>query len=171
MIHGRRWWHTLAVGSYFAWTGSELIELPHDEIERQAAVMFLPEQLQLATKQVDPAREKDLFLLDEQGLRGLTERQARALPSRTWARMLPAWLARRLFPDQLEAGEQRDLDFLMRQPWPLSKAAARALIGGSAERFRKIWRLFPEERKLNRGRQRGYRLSDAAVQLLRLRKK
>jgi hypothetical protein len=71
--------------------------------------------------------------------------------------MLPKWLARRLLPDELDAGEQAILERLLAQPWPLSRADAFAIAGGSEQRFRRIWRHYPAERKTPVGAPRGFR--------------
>jgi len=81
------------------------------------------------------------------------------------------WIERQPPPEQLTASEQADLDLLMQQPPPVSKATAKKLIGGGTDRFLKIWRLFPIERKLKRGAPRGHRFPDATGRVLGPREK
>jgi hypothetical protein len=168
VIDGRRWWHLLALNGIFIPIDGAWFEVPAEAIEVAAAAMFLPAQLQLARKQVDPDGQKDRFLLDEQGrLRGLTERQARTLPQRTWAALLPPWLARQLLPNDLDAAEQAVLGRLLIQPSPLKREDAVAIAGCSDRQFRRIWRHYPEARKAPVGAPRGHRIPRKAPPLSR----
>jgi hypothetical protein len=139
--------------------GGTWIELSAEEIERWGAAEFLPDLLQLAVERVDPAGDKEHFLLDDKGrLRGLNERQARALPRETWTRMLPPWIARRLSPKALDAAEQAILDRLLTERWPLLRKKAFEIADCSEHQFRRIWRHYPKGRKAPVGAPHGRRV-------------
>jgi hypothetical protein len=148
-IHAHGWWRNAELRGVYIAANNVLVPLSPAMIERQPLLHFLPVHLQ-ARAVFDPV--DNLYVADARGgVRSLDE--------------LPAW------PVRLDAREQDGLDRLLQLEPPVSKAAARKLLGVGTDRFRRIWQQFPVERRLQRGRPSGRRLSATSRLLLGLRKK
>jgi hypothetical protein len=153
--HAHPWWHQMPLDGLYVAGGGRWIQVTVAMLERHLILQFLPVQLRLASA-IDPGG--NLLVKDRRG---------------RWhdAAELPVWLARSLTPKPLDAGERADLELLLRQPWPLSKATARKLIRGGTEHFRRVWSHVPEDRKLRRGRPSGHRVPDPSATVHPLREK
>jgi hypothetical protein len=135
-IHAHEWWRGMELRGVYIAANHVLVPLSPAMIRRQPLLHFLPVHLQ-ARAVFDPM--DNLYVVDARGVMlGLDD--------------LPAWPEQ---PEQLGAKEQEALDRLLQLPPPVSKAKARETVRGSSDWFRKVWRLFPQERKLRRGRPRG----------------